>query len=67
VGRCVKTQKDTLLYTYAAVNECCGYKYQKPGRKGVWGTGAGLAEKLGFIQAEPFICTRKARLNGIDK
>lgn len=24
-------QKDTPLYTYATVNECCSYKYQKRG------------------------------------
>lgn len=52
-GQIVKAQKDTLLYTYATVNECCSYKYQKTARKGVWGTGAGPEKKAAFIQ--PYI------------
>lgn len=67
VSRCVKSQKDTLLYTYATVNECCSYKYQNTGRKGAWGTGAGLAIKLGFIQPKPFTYALKGRPNQIHK
>lgn len=60
MGRCVKIQKDTLLFTYAAV-KCCSYKYQK-NRKRAWETGAGLAKKKSQPNSPSFTILKQGQI-----
>lgn len=60
MGRCVKIQKDTLLFTYAAV-KCCSSKYQKTRKE----TGRGHGKEKPAKQ--PFIYNLKARPNQTNK